>query len=65
MLYFILLKEKHMTRQKYKALRRFIKQFIPVDETGRIKPYNNEYVAENMQKFCDDAIEMLKKERFV
>lgn len=54
-----------MERQKYKALRRFIKQFLPVDNiTGKIKPYRVDYVAENMQKFCNDAIEILKNERF-
>lgn len=54
-----------MERTKYKALRRFIKQFLPVDDiTGKIKPYKVDYVVENMQKFCNDAIEILKNERF-
>lgn len=54
-----------MERQKYKTLRRFIKQFLPVDDiTGKIKPYKVDYVVENIQKFCNDAIKILKSERF-
>lgn len=55
-----------MDRSRYKALKRFVKQFLPVDDiTGKIKPYKIEYVEENMENFYKQAVEILKNERFV
>lgn len=55
-----------MDRSRYKALKRFVKQFLPVDDiTGKIKPYRVDYVQENMTKFYNEAVEILKNERFV